>query len=231
MIPLMLSDNELSINTVCLDSNTEVAISAWLPDKTSFKNDYNITLTAFNLIQTLLTINYDPNLHSKKWNEEILVWKKINIKNSTDCINSFSLSHSSFKTNWKYILYIKKINENFVGYKEPNIFNLSKSYCLSSVFTSGPLKTAGAICPESKMIKCLQWRRLDYVGVLCKKKLTKNQKLKSSKIFCSQFENLYSKDCKCINRHLYHNYIYKKFNFSIDDFEWYEPCSSGYYLN
>lgn len=139
-----------------------------------------------------------------------------------------NLPHMNFK------FFIKTQNETTIGKRD--IFRnsiIDKFFCTQIVTTVGNEKTLGAICPldpltKTEMKTCMNWRRLDFIGPICKKYLNNSDITTSIENFCSFDMNF--EDCKCINRIHTSEYQEKKLFNKMHDYCWYLPCTTSFYL-
>lgn len=108
------------------------------------------------------------------------------------------------------------------------------SYCMTSSNTAGENVVLGSACPinpdtKKGFNKCLNWRRTDYIGKVCRRIL--NDKMKEASIdeFCNDGNP--AEDCACVNRGVIDkSYNEKKATHPYDDYCWYNKCTSGAYL-
>lgn len=146
-----------------------------------------------------------------------------------------------FFKEWKYHFVLVQKGENInIGTIEDMAFtpeNVTKSYCQksSTSSTNSSKQIIGAVCPINpltgkEMEECLVWRRLDDIGRECREKniLTDDEIEKSIYNFCNEKPS--REDCRCINRELSDEYKKEKPLHSENDYCWFQPCSSGYYL-
>lgn len=246
-----------------IDSTMEHAkIYAYYPTKIAPRGTYEIFIKFWDkyyeayIERKIGQINY--NGYSKKWNvdKKDIFWNlytkghqsvpsfKIYTKYYAEGaeIGDTSITASSttqFTNGWIFVVYFKTRDEKLNGKTEdPRFYDkVTEEFCTQWVNTTGESRTIGAICPfdtskNKHMDMCLNWRRLDLIGKKCLSLKIYESRDSSIIDFCGI--NQGAEDCRCVNRHLYPDYInHTYYHLNTDDnhdFCLYKPCNSGDYL-
>lgn len=187
-------------------------------------------------INNVKLINLDENINEFQLTADI-------ISSSDSSTVKATQDPNELFEGWKYNFILVNKNElnngKLEGIIEREAFdpaNVTKDYCKQEVSTvSNNRRILGAVCPidpidQQEMSECLNWRRLDDLGDSCR---TKNL-LSASEIddtvrnFCGV--SLTRQDCRCVNRANAKDYIRDKPLHDGNDYCWYIPCASGFYL-
>lgn len=242
----VLEIDDFNVTKVNLKRNDRIKILAWKTTRNIESNTFDVNNNSlcllFNchstddkndIIKTyMLNINtleapfYKPNV----WNKNTYNSSWLNI--GYDC-KFISISIMNLNAPYgSYKIGIADSYEDVNGIIEVNQV-IDKKFAMDSVFTKGENKTIGAHCPidnktNKEMETCLNWRRTDPIGLECRKILSKKDMVDSSVAFCGVNPN--AEDCRCVNRALQDDYKVKKNFREENDYCWYTPCASGYYL-
>lgn len=139
------------------------------------------------------------NDFTKNWIPNKIVWNKSTSNEFRYKIKATNLSNGEtiLFTNSKILVAVRNKGDTANKVEDYNR-DIDLDYCSEEVdnMTIGVDRPINPITGK-EMLRCINWRRMDFRGRLCKLIMTKDTRNSSMKKFC--LKNPESEDCQCIN--------------------------------